>query len=60
MIGSAIGAAIVMVLGAGNPAPWGGWIVAPVAQKSLRLYSRNSDWFCHYSRNRYCFEEANC
>lgn len=32
MIGSAIGAAIVMVLGAGNPAPWGGWIVAPVAQ----------------------------
>ncbi len=35
MIGSAIGAAIVMVLGAGNPAPWGGWIVAPVAQNPL-------------------------
>ena len=33
MIGSAIGAA--MVLGAGNPAPWGGWIVAPVAQNPL-------------------------
>ena len=24
-----------MVLGAGNPAPWGGWIVAPVAQNPL-------------------------
>lgn len=35
MIGSAIGAAIVMVLGAGNPAPWGGWIVAPVAQNPV-------------------------
>ena len=35
MIGSAIGAAIAMVLGAGNPAPWGGWIVAPVAQNPL-------------------------
>ncbi|MFV0393083.1 MAG: PTS fructose transporter subunit EIIC [Coprobacillaceae bacterium] len=32
IIGSAIGASIAMVLGAGNPAPWGGWIVAPVAQ----------------------------
>ena len=35
MIGSAIGAAIAMVLSAGNPAPWGGWIVAPVAQNPL-------------------------
>ena len=35
MIGSAVGAAIAMVLGAGNPAPWGGWIVAPVAQNPL-------------------------
>ncbi|KRN27956.1 fructose family permease EIIC subunit 2 [Lactobacillus selangorensis] len=33
MIGSAIGASIAMILGAGNPAPWGGWIVAFVAQK---------------------------
>lgn len=31
IIGSAIGAAMTMALGAGNPAPWGGWIVAPVA-----------------------------
>jgi fructose-specific PTS system IIC-like component len=32
IIGGAIGSAIAMGLGAGNPAPWGGWIVAPVAQ----------------------------
>ena len=30
MIGGGIGAVISMVLGAGNPAPWGGFIVAPV------------------------------
>ena len=35
MIGSAIGAAVAMGLGAGNPAPWGGWIVAPVSQNPL-------------------------
>lgn len=29
--GGAVGAALAMLLGAGNPAPWGGWIVAPVA-----------------------------
>lgn len=29
--GSSIGAAIALVLGAENPAPWGGWIVLPVA-----------------------------
>jgi fructose-specific PTS system IIC-like component len=32
-IGSAIGAAIAMGLGAGNPAPWGGWIVIFTATK---------------------------
>lgn len=31
MIGSACGSVTAMVLGAGNPAPWGGWIVLPVA-----------------------------
>lgn len=35
IIGSSIGAAVAMALGAGNPAPWGGWIVAPVAQNPL-------------------------
>ncbi len=29
--GSSVGAAIALLLGAGNPAPWGGWIVLPVA-----------------------------
>lgn len=29
--GSAIGSAIALFFGAGNPAPWGGWIVLPVA-----------------------------
>jgi len=29
--GSAAGAVTSMLLGAGNPAPWGGWIVLPVA-----------------------------
>lgn len=29
--GSAAGAVTAMILGAGNPAPWGGWIVLPVA-----------------------------
>lgn len=33
VVGSSIGACIAMWLGAGNPAPWGGWIVAFVAQK---------------------------
>lgn len=32
MVGSAVGSLIAMVFGAGNPAPWGGWIVLPVAQ----------------------------
>lgn len=31
VIGSASGAVTAMLLGAGNPAPWGGWIVLPVA-----------------------------
>ena len=31
MAGSACGSVTAMVLGAGNPAPWGGWIVLPVA-----------------------------
>lgn len=30
IIGSAVGAAVCMLLGGGNPAPWGGWIVLPV------------------------------
>lgn len=29
--GSAAGSVTAMLLGAGNPAPWGGWIVLPVA-----------------------------
>ncbi|SJZ35913.1 PTS system, fructose-specific IIC-like component [Pilibacter termitis] len=29
--GGAVGASLAMLLGAGNPAPWGGWIVLPVA-----------------------------
>lgn len=33
--GGAVGAALAMVLGAGNPAPWGGWIVLPVANNPL-------------------------
>lgn len=33
--GTAIGSAVSMVLGAGNPAPWGGWIILPVAMKPL-------------------------
>lgn len=32
-IGSAIGAATAMALGAGSPAPWGGWIVVFTATK---------------------------
>lgn len=32
MTGSAVGAVIAILMGAGNPAPWGGWIVLPVAQ----------------------------
>ncbi|GAB2022807.1 PTS fructose transporter subunit EIIC [Pseudolactococcus yaeyamensis] len=35
IIGGAIGASLAMVLGTGNPAPWGGWIVAPVANNAL-------------------------
>ncbi|KRL54119.1 hypothetical protein [Lacticaseibacillus manihotivorans] len=35
MIGAAVGSAIAMTLGTGNPAPWGGWIVAFVSQKPL-------------------------
>ncbi|WP_440897421.1 PTS fructose transporter subunit EIIC [Amphibacillus sp. Q70] len=31
IVGSAIGSAAAIWFGAGNPAPWGGWIVAPVA-----------------------------
>ena len=32
IVGSAIGSAIAMTLHTGNPAPWGGWIVAFVAK----------------------------
>lgn len=32
MVGSAAGSVAAMLLGAGNPAPWGGWIVLPVVQ----------------------------
>lgn len=35
IIGGAVGSAAAMALGAGNPAPWGGWIVAPVASNPL-------------------------
>lgn len=35
IVGGAIGSAVAMGLGAGNPAPWGGWIVAPVSQNPL-------------------------
>ncbi|MCY6369881.1 PTS fructose transporter subunit EIIC [Clostridium ganghwense] len=31
IVGSAAGAVTAMIMGAGNPAPWGGWIVLPVA-----------------------------
>ena len=30
IVGGSLGAALTIALGAGNPAPWGGWIVAPV------------------------------
>lgn len=33
--GGAVGAALAMTLGSGNPAPWGGWIVLPVATNPL-------------------------
>lgn len=33
MIGSAVGAVMAMVMGSGNPAPWGGLIVMPVCRK---------------------------
>jgi fructose-specific PTS system IIC-like component len=35
MAGSAVGSVIAMLLGAGNPAPWGGWIVLPVAKNAI-------------------------
>lgn len=35
MVGSAVGSVLAMLLGAGNPAPWGGWIVLPVAKGAL-------------------------
>jgi fructose-specific PTS system IIC-like component len=31
MTGAAVGSVTAMLLGAGNPAPWGGWIVLPVS-----------------------------
>lgn len=33
--GSAAGSVTAMMLGAGNPAPWGGWIVLPVSTNML-------------------------
>lgn len=35
ILGSAVGAATAVALGAGNPAPWGGWIVIPVTTNPL-------------------------
>ncbi|GFE42712.1 PTS fructose transporter subunit IIC [Streptococcus canis] len=35
ILGSSIGASLAIWLGAGNPAPWGGWIVAPVSHQPL-------------------------
>jgi fructose-specific PTS system IIC-like component len=35
MTGSAVGSVLAMLLGAQNPAPWGGWIVLPVARGAL-------------------------
>lgn len=35
MVGSACGSVTAMVLGAANPAPWGGWIVLPVASGKI-------------------------
>lgn len=35
VVGSASGAVTAMILGAGNPAPWGGWIVLPVASNKF-------------------------
>lgn len=31
MVGSSCGSVVSMLMGAKNPAPWGGWIVLPVA-----------------------------
>jgi fructose-specific PTS system IIC-like component len=35
MVGSASGSIVAMLLGAKNPAPWGGWIVLPVVTGRL-------------------------
>jgi fructose-like PTS system EIIC or EIIBC or EIIABC component len=35
MIGSATGSVVAMLLNVGNHAPWGGWIVLPVANNIL-------------------------
>ncbi|MBC8059847.1 MAG: PTS fructose transporter subunit EIIC [Clostridiaceae bacterium] len=35
MVGSAAGSVVSMILGAGNPAPWGGWIVLPVSTNAF-------------------------
>lgn len=35
MIGGGLGASISMMFGAGNPAPWGGFIVAPIVTNPL-------------------------
>ncbi|MDF1494814.1 PTS fructose transporter subunit EIIC [Caproiciproducens sp. CPB-2] len=35
MVGSCAGSVVAMLLGAQNPAPWGGWIVLPVASGRL-------------------------
>lgn len=35
MVGGGLGAVIAMMFGAGNPAPWGGFIVAPIVTNPL-------------------------
>ena len=35
MVGGGLGAVISMMFGAGNPAPWGGFIVAPIVSNPL-------------------------
>lgn len=35
MVGGVLGAVIAMMFGAGNPAPWGGFIVAPIVTNPL-------------------------
>jgi len=38
MVGAMVGACLAIILGAGNPAPWGGFIVLPVAERGLMYF----------------------